>query len=110
MILVFARFVQSFIPKPQKYAKSSPKPLIITIKAIILHTCGVQVYHNGALERGFKPKRLKPIAIPQNVSPDPKPRGLNSAPHRRIYLMTDAVLIGGLQGLRVLGCRVQGVP
>ena len=31
------------LPKPQKYVKNSPKPIMIAIKAVILHTFGVQV-------------------------------------------------------------------
>ena len=31
------------VPKPQKHVNNSPKPLIIAIKAIILHTFGAKV-------------------------------------------------------------------
>ena len=38
------------IPLPQKYANNSPKPMITAIKAIILHTFGVQVLYTPEIE------------------------------------------------------------
>ena len=52
------------IPKPQKYVKYSPKPIIIAITAIILHTFGVQVLvSRGMASRllGFRVKTVRTV-------------------------------------------------
>ena len=62
--MVMQHFVQqpygNHVPKPQKYVNNSPKPTITAIKAIILHTFGVQVvafcswnYHRPLTLTGF---------------------------------------------------------
>ena len=46
---------------------NSPKPITIAIKAIILHTCGVQVLESGELrsrpeqDAGSFPNRARPV-------------------------------------------------